>query len=69
MGYVRITDVGQIDLDKLTDDDACPDGFDTAEALLEEIRKLYPDQLAAGYQAYRLVFELLPPDQQKKQVR
>ena len=65
-GYIRITGVEQVQLDRLTDEDARPDGFQTADQLRREIRRLYAKQLAAGYQAFRVVFELLPADKQKK---
>ena len=38
----------------------------TINQLRAEINRLYPEQLAAGHQAYRIAFQLLPPDQQKK---
>jgi hypothetical protein len=56
-GYIRILAVEEVELDQLTDDDARPDGFDTADALRDEIRRLYPDQLAGGYKAYRVAFQ------------
>ena len=65
-GYIRVTAVEQVQLDALTDEDSRPDGFDTAEQLRAEIDRLYPQQLAAGHQAYRIVFELLPPEEQRK---
>ena len=64
VGYVRVTVVEPVRLEDLTDEDARPDGFATAGALREELRQLYPQQLADGYQAYRVVFQLLP-DQEK----
>jgi len=65
-GYIRIARVEKVRLDRLTDADARPDGFQTADQLRREIHRLYARQLAAGYQAFRVVFELLPPDQQSK---
>lgn len=65
-GYIRITAVEAVELDRLSDDDAQPDGFDTADELRAEIEQLYPDRQATGYRAYRVVFEVLPPEQQKK---
>lgn len=59
VGYIRITAVDPIELDSLTDADARPDGFPTARLLREEIERLYPEQLANGYQAYRVVFSLM----------
>ena len=65
-GYIRLTEVEEVQLDALTDDDARPDGFETADQLRAEITRLYPRQLAEGYRAYRIVFSLLPPEEQKK---
>ena len=57
-GHIRVIAVDPIELAQLTDADARPDGFDTAEQLRAEIARLYPEQLAAGYRAYRIVFVL-----------
>jgi len=65
-GYIRVTAVDEVELDKLTDEDALPDGFDSADQLRAEIARLYPQQLAAGHRVYRIVFHLLPPHEQKK---
>ncbi len=65
-GYIRITAVEEVELTALTDEDARPDGFETADRLREEIAALYPEQLAAGYRAYRIAFQLLPPPEQAK---
>jgi len=65
-GYIRLTKVEEVRLDALTDDDARPDGFETAGQLRAEIARLYPRHLADGYRAYRIVFSLLPPEEQHK---
>jgi len=65
-GCIRVSAVDEVELETLTDEDARPDGFDSAESLRAELANLYPKQLADGHRAYRVVFELLPPDQQKK---
>jgi len=65
-GYIRVKAVEAVRLEEFTDEDAGRDGFATADALREELARLYPQQLADGYQAYRIVFELLPPGEQKK---
>jgi hypothetical protein len=65
-GYIGIRVVDEVRLEDLTDADALPDGFETADALRAEIARLYPKQLADGHRAYRIVFEVLPPEQQKK---
>jgi hypothetical protein len=58
-GTVRITAVDEVDLDRLTDADALPDGFETADQLRAQLTRLYPDQLARCHRAYRVVFVLL----------
>ena len=60
IGHIRVTAVEEVDLDRLTDADARPDGFDTADQLRAEITRLYPDQLTSGCRAYRIVFALEP---------
>jgi hypothetical protein len=60
-GHIRIMVVEEVELDRLTDADARPDGFETAQELRAEIARLYPHQLAAGYRAYRIRFQLCPP--------
>lgn len=58
-GYIRIVRVEEVRLDQLTDQDAVPDGFASADELRQEIERLYPEQLAAGHRAFRVVFELV----------
>jgi hypothetical protein len=57
-GYIRVTAVEEVALEDLTDADALPDGFASADDLRAEIAGLYPDQLAQGHRAYRIVFAL-----------
>lgn len=57
-GPIRVDRVEPIELAALTDDDARPDGFATADALRAELADLYADKIAEGYQAYRIVFHL-----------
>lgn len=59
-GYIRVDTVEQVQLDQLTDEDAIPDGFATADALRAELQEIYGDKIAAGYQAYRVIFHLAP---------
>jgi hypothetical protein len=59
VGYIRVTGVDRVDLKSLSDDDARPDGFETADELRAELANLYPKQLAEGYAAYRVVFHVL----------
>jgi hypothetical protein len=65
-GYIRILAVDEVALEALGDDDARPDGFQTAEQLRAEIAALYPRQLADGHRAYRIVFQLAPAEEQRK---
>lgn len=65
-GYIRVVDVADVELAALTDADARPDGFESADLLRDEIARLYPKQLAAGYKAYRIAFRVLPPEEQVK---
>ena len=58
IGAVRITLVEPVELDRLTDADARPDGFPTAAALRAEIQAIYAEKLREGYQAFRVRFEL-----------
>ncbi len=57
VGPIRITAVEPVDVNSLTDDDAVPDGFPSAQALQTELQTIYGDKLAAGHQAYRIRFE------------
>lgn len=69
VGRIRLTAVEEVDLDALSDADARPDGFPTAVALREEIGRLYPEQLAAGYRAYRVAFVLEPAGEEDRRVK
>jgi len=59
VGYIRIDRVEQVCLEDLTDADAIPDGFATADALREEIETLFGEKITAGYLAFRVVFHIL----------
>ncbi|MCS7304070.1 MAG: ASCH domain-containing protein [Thermoguttaceae bacterium] len=58
VGQIRIISVEPVRLEELTDADAIPDGFATVQELRAEIAKLYGDPLPAGYQAYRVTFQI-----------
>ena len=62
-GYIRIEQVDQVEIADLTDADAVPDGFATADSLRQELSSIYGDKLAAGYQAFRVVFRLVDSGQ------
>jgi len=57
-GHIRVLAVDEVCLEDLTDADARPDGFETADALRSELRTLYAEQLTDGYNTFRVVFEL-----------
>lgn len=59
VGYIRVTVVEAVEIDHLTDADAQPDGFATAEALREELNSIYGEKIAEGYQAFRVAFHRL----------
>lgn len=59
VGYIRITEVDQVAIDDLTDEDARLDGFETADLLRAELKNIYAEKLAGGYQAYRVRFFIL----------
>ncbi|HEY2894830.1 MAG TPA: ASCH domain-containing protein [Pirellulales bacterium] len=63
-GYIRVLSVDPVEVDSLTDADARPDGFVTAEELRRELNTLYGAELAAGYRAYRIRFELFSDEEQ-----
>ena len=66
VGYIRIDAVDQVEIAQLTDADAIPDGFPTADALRAELDALYGEKIAAGYQAYRVVFHISDDQQPTK---
>jgi len=68
-GYIRITAVEDVNVDSLTDEDARPDGFATVAELRAEIDRIYHADRSAGYKAYRVVFHLLPPEEQHRQAK
>ena len=59
VGYIRVTGVERVELKSLRDEDALPDGFETADELRAELARLYPKQLSEGHAAYRVVFHVL----------
>jgi hypothetical protein len=63
-GYIRVMSVEPVELAELTDDDARPDGFASADALREELATLYAGQLADGHRAYRIRFQLFTDEEQ-----
>jgi hypothetical protein len=66
-GYIRIDEVTEVLLEELTDEDARRDGFENADALREEIGRLYPNLAEGKHRPYRVLFTLLPPEEQERQ--
>ena len=66
VGYIHIALVQEVELDQLDEEDAHRDGFASADALRDELQQLYSEKLAAGHQAYRVTFRVLPADEQRK---
>ena len=66
IGFIRINEVDEVALAALTDADAVPDGFPTAELLRREIESLYRDKLNEGHQVFRVQFVVLPPEEQEQ---
>ncbi|HOM17195.1 MAG TPA: ASCH domain-containing protein [Thermoguttaceae bacterium] len=60
VGHIRILSIDEVRLEDLTDADAVPDGFATAEELRAEIAQLYGNPLPPDYHAYRITFQLEP---------
>lgn len=58
-GYIGIDQVEEVQLAELTDADAIPDGFETADALRSEIESIYGEKIEAGYKTFRVVFHVL----------
>ena len=65
-GYIRIESVEPIDLDALTPQDALRDGFASVALLRQELEQIYRDHRDDRYRPYRVIFSLLPPEQQVK---
>jgi hypothetical protein len=61
-GYIRVVAVDEVNLRDLTDHDARLDGFESADELRTEIQRLYPEQLAKGYRAFRVRFHIVPKE-------
>ncbi len=59
VGYIHIEAVDRVELDTLTDADAVPDGFPSADALRSEIAALYPPPWRDGAGLYRVKFRVM----------
>ncbi len=65
VGYIRIGSVEQVELEDLTDGDARPDGFPTANELRAEIVAIYSQYPDQGQKAYRIRFALAPDEKKR----
>jgi hypothetical protein len=65
IGYILITSVMPIELDKITDADALLDGFTTADALRYELYALYGADVMARRTPYIIRFSVYPPSEQE----
>ncbi|MDR3234918.1 MAG: hypothetical protein LBT46_14870 [Planctomycetaceae bacterium] len=65
IGYIRITCVEAVKLADLTDADALPGGFPTADLLRREVRAVYKEKTQEHWKkrltAYRICFVVYPP--------
>ncbi|HEX5245383.1 MAG TPA: ASCH domain-containing protein [Tepidisphaeraceae bacterium] len=64
VGWLEITDVQELLLERLTAADAKADGFETADALRKVLHEMYPNTRGDGKHWYRVAFkiaELAPP--------
>jgi len=66
VGYISIDSVEPVELAQLTDADAKPDGFPTAELLRNEIRALYTADTLKNLIPFRICFSVYPPREQKR---
>ncbi len=65
-GYIHVESVEPVDLDSLTAEDARRDGFASVGELRAEIDRLYADMPTDSHRPYRIVFRLLPPEEQER---
>jgi hypothetical protein len=63
IGRITIKSIEPVDVDAFTDADAIPDGFPSAADLQNELRTIYGEKLAAGYQAFRIIFACIADDE------
>jgi hypothetical protein len=56
LGWLAVDAVEPVDLERLGEDDARADGFDTAAAMTQVLLALYPDHAADGRQWFRVRF-------------
>ena len=65
VGYVAITSVERVELEQLTNADAVPDGFLSADALRTELCALYGTDVLKRLTPYIVRFSVYPPSEQQ----
>ena len=65
VGYISIESIERVELDQLTDADAIPDGFPSADALRAELCTLYSAEALKRLTAYIVRFTVYPPSEQQ----
>jgi len=58
VGHIWIDLVEPVQVEALTDEDAIPDGFESAQSLRQELQSIYGDKLNNGACAYRIRFHI-----------
>ena len=66
VGYIRIDSIERVELEQLTDADAIPDGFPTADALREELCALYGADALKRLRLYIVRFSVCTPCEQER---
>ena len=69
VGYISIDSVEPVELSRLTDEDALPDGFPTADLLRKEIRSMYPAKERKKLTPFRVRFSVYSPREQKRMTK
>ncbi len=59
LGRFQITEIDELDPDLLTDDDARPDGFESADQLRAKLVELYGSTHPEGRRCFRVRFNFL----------
>lgn len=58
LGWLEITDVQELSLERLTKEEAKADGFATADALRKALGEMYPNTRGDGKHWYRVGFKI-----------
>ncbi|GHT34250.1 hypothetical protein FACS189427_01210 [Planctomycetales bacterium] len=66
IGYISVESVAPVEIEKLTDGDALPDGFESAALLKQELQLLYAKEIKNGFSAYRICFSVFPAEMQEQ---